>query len=193
MGDLLGIMEVISIIYILDLSWVNLLLECPKVVLVELSGILCGVSALHRMLHSLLILSIDSLSCGFGEALTIEVLARDLRDVPSVPWDVLRLHIAVRATDPVLTLHGLVTELELLSCFVLNRWIYLIVVLVIIWLGDDHINVLLGGLRQGAILGDDIVDLSSGAPEDLVLLGNMPSVTGKVILAVVDKGFSSHF
>ena len=136
-------MEIIGVVDVLDFSWLNLLLESSKVIFAVLSLVLGSESIFNTVVQAGLILFIDGFASGLGEALTIQILAVNLRDVSGVTWNVLSLDVAIWATNPVLSLHRLVAELNGLRLGVLERWSHLIVVLLIVWLRDGNVNIIL--------------------------------------------------
>jgi hypothetical protein len=126
-------MEVVCIIDILDLSWVNLLFKRPEIIFAELRGVLGFESFSCWVLSSSLVLVINCLSGSFGKTFTVEIFTGYLRDIAGISRDMLRLHVGVRTSDPVLANVGVVSELKSLSFEVFDRWVHLIVVLLVIW------------------------------------------------------------
>jgi hypothetical protein len=122
-------MEIKGVINIFDLSWVNLVLQGPKILLVELSIPLRLESVLWWMVMANLVLLVDGLPRGLGETLSVEVLTCHLRYVTSIAGHMLRLDIAGGATDPILSLVRVVAELKGLCFNVLQRGVNLIVIL----------------------------------------------------------------
>jgi len=101
----LSIMEIISIVDVLDLCWVNFLLQGSEVVFIVFAGVLGLKCFFHWEGHTAAVFFIDRFSSCLRETLSIQVLGGHLRNVASVPRDVLGFHVGVRATDPVLSGH----------------------------------------------------------------------------------------
>ena len=99
---LLGIVEVVAIVDVFALGWVEVILQFPEVGLSELRLVLGGESLLNRVVEALLMLVVNCRSGGLREALSVEVLTCNLRNVTCVSGNVLSFNILCWAADPVL-------------------------------------------------------------------------------------------
>lgn len=183
-------MELSSIYLILDLSGANLVLEVTELTLAvfNLGSSLVLVVAWGD--KSTDVLAVDRDASLFGERLAVEVLRVDLGDVTRVAGNVLGLHILGGATEPVLSVLGVVTVLELLVCFILSWGVGVEGSSGKLGLADCGLNIVVGGFVTG--VGDDTVDVTSGASVDIILTGDKASVAGQVLLVVLD-GFLRHY
>jgi hypothetical protein len=188
---LLGIMEVVCIIDIFYLSWVDLLLKRPKIVFAVLHVVWGGEYFSSGMLSSFLILFVNCLPGGFGKTLTVEVLTCYLRNVASIPRNMLSLDVGVGTSDPVWTLVGVVAVLKGLGLQVFRWWVYLVVVLLVIWFWNGYIDVVFWVWNPWFC--DDFIDTACSATEDFVFLGNVTGVAREVVFAIVDECFRRHF
>jgi len=103
---------------------------------------------------------------------------------------VLGLNILGRATKPVLSVFGMVAVLQSLVVFILSWRIGVEGSSRELGLAYGDLNIVVGGLV--ASLGDDAVNVTSGATVDIILTGDKAGVAGQVLLVVLD-GFLRHY
>ena len=99
-GHLLSIMEIIAVSDILDFCRINFLFQGSKIIFVEFSLSFCCKSLFHWVIETFLIVTIDSVCSDFGISLSIQILAWNLRNIPSISWNVLSLKLISRSTNP---------------------------------------------------------------------------------------------
>jgi len=143
MYNLLGIMEIICVVDILNFCWVDFFFKCSEVIFIELSSVLSGKCVFDGMLETSVVFTVDRFSSCFCETLSIEIFTCYLRYVTSISWDMLSLNIRVWSSNPVFSFHGLVSVLQFFGCFILTWWINEIIILVIVWLRNCNINIIL--------------------------------------------------
>ena len=97
---LLSIMEIIAVSNILDFCWINFFFQGSKIIFVEFSLSFCCESLFNWVIETFLIVSIDSVCSNFGISLSIQILARNLRNIPSISWNMLSLKFISRSTNP---------------------------------------------------------------------------------------------
>ena len=184
-------MEVVCIIDVRYLSWVNLMLKRPEIIFAEFCGVLGCENFSRWVLSASLVLVINCLPGSFGKTFTVEIFTCYLRNVACISWDMLCLHIGIGASNPVWANIGVVAILKSLSLEVLNWWIDLIVVLLVVWFRNWNIDIVFWVWNTW--FGDDFIDTASSAAEDFVFLGNVTGVAGEVGFAIVDECFRRHF
>jgi hypothetical protein len=101
----LSIMEIISIVDVLDLCWVDFLFQSSEVIFTKFSGVLCLESVLYRVTKTYIVFSIDRFASSFSKTLSIEILTRYLRYVTSISRDVLCFNIRVWSSNPIFSFH----------------------------------------------------------------------------------------
>ena len=67
----------------------------------------------------------------------------------------------------------------------------MIIVLLILGLTDSNVDIVFAWFLSGLIY--ESVDIASGATEDFVRLGHVPSVAWEVFFFVLDECLGSHF
>ena len=97
-------MEVVAVVDVFSFGWVQVILQMSEIILGVGSLSLGGESVLHRMIEAFFVLAVDSLGCCFGEALSVEVLTCNLRDITSISWDMLSFDVLGGASNPILSL-----------------------------------------------------------------------------------------
>lgn len=194
LGDLnsleLGVMEVVGVADVLQLGRVHLLLQLAEVALAELSHVFGGEGVLDRVREALVVLPVDRLGGRLREALSIQILTGHLGNVASVPRNVLGLEVAGGSSDPVLAGHRGVTVLQLSVNIVLGRRVDMEVVFVELRLANSNFDVVLRGLDF--LVSDKLINVSSRASEDLVLLWHVAGVPWQIVLIVFDESFGRH-
>jgi hypothetical protein len=126
-------MEVVCIINIFNLCWIDFVSQSSKVIFVKLSLVLGRESVLWGMSHTFFVLIIDSSACSFSETFSIQVFACNLRYISSVTGNMLSFDILSWATNPILTFHGCISVLNSFSFIILDWWCYQIIILLVVW------------------------------------------------------------
>ena len=126
-------MEVKGIVDILDLCWIELLLESSEIIFVILRIILSNILILWLVIDSHWVFVINSLTSCLGKTFTIKVFTCDLRNEASVSWKMLSFNVRVWSTNPVSSFVRVVTVLNSLDCVILTWRVNLIIVLFVIW------------------------------------------------------------
>ena len=107
--DLLCVVELGSIVLVLELGWFHLVLQSAEISLSEFHlGVGLKTLVQGRAL-SLVVLGVNSRTCSLGERFTEQVLRLDLRHVTSVAGNVLSFQVLSRATKPIVALLGIVS------------------------------------------------------------------------------------
>lgn len=172
---LLGIVEVSGVFQVSLLGRAVSHLESAEVVFREIISIRSSELVLGRRADSLVELAVNSSSGGLSETLGVDVFRLNLRDVASIARDVLGLDVVGGSSEPVIAVLGVVSNLK---GFV--EFISLGCVGVELTLGEGrfaycNIDIIIAGLV--ACLSDDLVNVSLSAAVDVVLLGDVTSVT----------------
>ena len=97
-------MELGGILLVPQLSWLHSVLQSSMVVLAMLSLRISLETLVQRRYLALIVLGVDSGAGGLSKRLAEEVLRLNLRDVASVPGDVLSLQVLGWTAQPVLAL-----------------------------------------------------------------------------------------
>jgi hypothetical protein len=98
-------MEIVGIVDILDLCWINFFLESSKIIFIEFTCIFSCEGFLNWMMESLLILTIYCFTSCSSKALTEEILTGNLWNITLIAWNMLGLDISIWSTDPIFTFH----------------------------------------------------------------------------------------
>lgn len=183
-------MELSSVLLVLDFGWAHLIFEVAELALAKFNlggGFVLVVSWGN---NTAWVLAIDRDSSFFGERFAIEILRVDLGNVARVARDMLSFYVLGGATEPVLAVFGVVTVLKHLINFILGWWVRVESSSGELWFAHSDLNVVVGWLV--ASVGDDSVNITSGAAVHIIFTGNKACVAGQVLLVVLDS-FSRHY
>ena len=181
-------MEVGSIFEISLLSRAFVDLQSAEVVFGEILGVRGSELIFGRRGDSLCVLAVNSSSRSLSEALCEDVLRLNLGDVARVSRDVLGLNVVSRTSKPVISVLGVVAELQSFVEFISSRCVGVEFSLSERGFAYSDINIVVAGLI--ASLGDDLINVTSSAAVDVVLLGHVTGVARQVLFGVFDV---SHF
>jgi len=171
----LGIVEVSGVFQVSLLGRAVSYLESAEVVFREIISIRSSELVLGRRADSFVELAVNSSSSSFSETLGVDVLRLNLRDVASVSGDVLSLDVVGGSSEPVITVLGVVSNLQSFVEFISLRCVGVELTLGERRFAYSNIDIVVAGLV--ACLSDDLVNVSSSAAVNVVLLGHVTSVT----------------
>lgn len=155
------------------------------------------------MHNSLCVVTINCLSRSLCEALAVQVFTLNLRNITRVAWDMLRFKLIGGSTNPCFAFGRIVSKLDILTIFkkvtknidnllFINRLVLRFEVVTLFVCRFAHSNFNLVWRRFISLASNKSVDVSSGASEELSLLGNMTSVTWQEILLILDVRCRRH-
>ena len=131
-------MEVVAVVDVFALSWIKIIFQCPEVMLPVLRLALSG--KLVLVLRSFLI---DGFSCCLSQALSVDVLACNFRNISRVSWDVLGFDILGWSSNPIFSLSRMVTVLDLINIKFLSWRVNKVIGLLIGWLANSDVNIVI--------------------------------------------------
>jgi hypothetical protein len=166
--------EVGSIFEISLLSRAFVDLQSAEVVFGEILSVRGSELIFGRRSDSLSVLAVNSSSRSLSEALCEDVLRLNLGDVARVPRDVLGLNVVSRTSEPVVSVLGVVAELQSFVEFISSGCVGVELSLGERRFAYSDINIVVAGLV--ASLGDDLINVSSSAAVNVVLLGHVTGV-----------------
>jgi len=160
-----------------------------KIELTVLTSILTKVASMwgHIEVDSLIELLIHSSGSSFGKWFSIDVLWFNARHETCIAWDMLRLDVLSRPTNPVLAFLGLIGELNLEVMLVLGRYT---------WIQDSfgmrnrssagHQRACCVIKRMTWLINDDTISLTRCLAKDLHLFGDVSCVAREIFLSEID-------
>jgi len=183
-----SIMEVSSMLEISLLGRALVDLQSAEVVLRESLSVGGSELVLSGRSDSLVEFAVNSSSGSLSKALGVDVLGLNLRYVASITRNVLGLDIVSRSSKPVVSVFGEVAVLKSFVEFISSRCVGVEFTLSERRLTHSNINIVVAGLVTS--LGDDLVNVSSSAAVDVILLRDVASVARQVFFGVFDV---SHY
>ncbi len=176
-------MQVINVCGLMSIS------DSSKIQLAMLVSILAEVASMSRYIEvdASIELLINCGSSAFGKWLSIDVLGFNARHETCIAWDMLRLDVLSRPTNPVLAFLGLIGELNLEVMLVLGRYT---------WIQDSfgmrnrssagHQRACCVIKRMTWLINDDTISLTRCLAKDLHLFGDVSCVAREIFLSEID-------
>ena len=134
-------MEIVAVVDVFALSWIKIVFQCPEVVLSVLLLVLSGKRVFHGMHDTFFVFLVDGLSCCFGQTLSVNVLACNLRNISCVSWDVLSFDILGWSSNPIFSLSRMITILDLIKLKILSWWVNKVISLLVRWFANSNVNI----------------------------------------------------
>jgi len=170
----LSIMEVIGVIDILNLCWVEFSFKCSEIILVKFCCIFSCKCLFYWMLETLFIFTIYSFTSCLGKTLTEQIFTCCLWDITSISWYMLSLYILCRSTDPIFAFHWIISKLKCIINLILWWWVNMVIILLILWLTNGNIYIIFTWLLTCFI--NQSIDITSCASEYFILFWYVSSV-----------------
>jgi len=169
-----GIVEVSSVFQISLLGRALSDLQSAEVVLRESLCVRGCELVFGRWAYTFVEFAVNSSSGSFSETLGVDVLRLNLGNITGVSRDVLGLDVVSRSSEPVVSMLGVVAELKGFVEFISSWCVRVKLSLRERWLSYSDIDVVVTGLVSS--LCDNLVNISSSASVDVILLGNVTGV-----------------
>lgn len=186
-------MEIIAIVYILYFCWINFFFQCPKIIFIILSLGFCCKSILNWMIKTLLVVTIDSICCNFGITLSKQIFTWNLRNISSIPWNMLRFKLISWATNPSCSLKWMISILKLFNfiLFLGLTFSFEIISFFKCWFRSYSLNIVIWRFLFSS--SEKFIDVPSSTSKDFILFWNVTCVARQIIFFVINEGFGRHF
>ena len=144
-------MEIIGIIDVLHLCWIEFGFQRPEIIFGKFCCIFSCECFFNWMLETLFILSVDGLTSGFGKTLAKKIFTGYLWNITGISRDVLSFYVLCWSSNPVYTLHWIISILQLIIFSILSWWVNMTVVLLILGFTNGNVDIVLAWFLSSLI------------------------------------------